>query len=168
MKDIYYLYYSDKEIYKGILNEDLTSTQLKLSSIPKGEIPTGIIYFNQDGYSSYCKDYKEYWEWVGKRNPVRYNDNISHNQNYDGKNMMHCLRMLDMAIEVAEGKGVNLVRPNREWLLSVRKGQVKYDEIMNLIEEKKAKMDEMFDICDLPDDVDQNMVHDIILQIRNS
>ena len=81
---------------------------------------------------------------------------------------MHCLRMLDMAIEVAEGKGVNLVRPNREWLLSVRKGQVKYDEIMNLIEEKKAKMDEMFDICDLPDDVDQNMVHDIILQIRNS
>jgi uncharacterized protein len=167
MKGNYYLYYSKEGIYKGILNDDLTSTQLRLSSIPKEENPLHIIYFNQDGYSSYCKDYKEYWEWVDKRNPVRYNDNISHDQNYDGKNMMHCLRMLDMAIEIAEGKGVNVLRPNREWLLSVRKGQVKYDEIINLIEEKKAKMDHLFDSCDLPEDVDVNLVHDVILKIRN-
>lgn len=35
---------------------------------------------------------------------------------------------------------------------------------MNL--EKKDKMDEAFRKCDLPDDVDSDMVHDIIIQIR--
>jgi len=76
--------------------------------------------------------------------------------------------MLDMAIEIAEIGDVNLVRPNREWLLSVRKGVVSYDEIMNLIEEKRSKMDKAFDKSNLPESVDPGMVHDIILQIRNS
>jgi len=150
--------------FRGIVNDN--SNEVLHSEIPKNFPVEGYLFFNKDGYSVYCKEYKEYWEWVEKRNPHRYNDNVSHNQNYDGKNMMHCLRMLDMAIEVAEGKGVNLVRPNREWLLSVRKGMVPYDKIMRLIEEKKNRMDEAFDNSDLPDEVDMDMVHDIILQIR--
>lgn len=150
--------------FKGIVSEN--GNEVKHSEIPKGFNVVAFLFYNKDGYSSYCKDYKEYWEWVEKRNPHRYNDNVSHNQNYDGKNMMHCLRMLDMAIEVAEGKGINLVRPNREWLLSVRKGLVRYDEIINLIEEKKNRMDESFSKSDLPEDVDEDMVHNIILEIR--
>ncbi len=81
--------------------------------------------------------------------------------------MMHCLRMLDMAIEIAEGKGINLIRPNRDWLLSIRKGLVSYNEIMKLIETKKEKMDELFDKCNLPDQVDRSLSHEIILKIRS-
>lgn len=150
--------------FKGIISEK--SKDILHSEIPKNHPLEAFLYYNKDGYSTYCKEYKEYWEWVEKRNPTRYNDNVSHNQNYDGKNMMHCLRMLDMAIEVGRGEGVNLVRPNREWLLSVRKGKVSYDEIMALIEEKKNTMDEVFDNSDLPDDVDMDMVNEIILQTR--
>ena len=67
-----------------------------------------------------------------------------------------------------ENGDVNLVRPNREWLLSVRKGQVSYEEIMSLIEEKKNKMDEAFEKSSLPNEVDPKFVHDIILKIRNN
>lgn len=151
--------------FKGIFREK--SNEIVHSEIPKEFPVEAFLYYNKDGYSQHCKEHKEYWEWVEKRNPHRYNDNISHNQNYDGKNLCHCLRMLDMAIEIAEGKGVNLVRPNREWLLSIRKGLISYDEIMKLIEEKKNKMDEAFDKSDLPEEVDENLVYDIILQIRN-
>jgi hypothetical protein len=42
-----------------------------------------------------------------------------------------------------------------------------YDEIINLIEEKNNRMNEAFTVSDLPEEVDPNMVHDIILQIRN-
>lgn len=150
--------------FRGIISED--GNEVRHSEVPKDFDVDAFLYFNKDGYSTYCREYKEYWDWVGKRNPHRYNDNISNNQNYDGKNMMHCLRMLDMAIEIAEGKGVNLIRPNRDWLLSVRKGIVKYDEIINLIEEKKNKMDEAFLKSTLPQDVDYEMAHNIILQIR--
>lgn len=152
--------------FRGIVSEEGMS--ILHSEIPKEYPVEAFLFYNKDGYSVHCKEYKEYWEWVGKRNPHRYNDNVSHNQNYDGKNMMHCLRMLDMAIEIAKGEGVNLVRPNREWLLTVRKGLVKYDDIMSLIEVKKRIMDKAFEDSSLPDRVDPDLVHDIILQIRQS
>jgi predicted nucleotidyltransferase len=164
---LYKVFYDESQIhgFKGILSKN--GDDLKHSEIPKNFNVEAFLYYNKDGYSSYCKKYKEYWEWVEKRNPHRYNDNINNSQNYDGKNLMHCLRMLEMAIEIGEGKGVNVARPNREWLLSIRKGMVSYDEIMKLVEEKNNKMIEVFSKSDLPDEVDENMVNDIILQIRN-
>lgn len=169
-RDVYYIYYDDNNIgYRGILNEDETSNELRMSSIPKSEVMKyNVMVYNKDGYQKYCKDYKDYWDWVNKRNPHRYNDNISHKHNYDGKNMMHCLRMLDMAIEIANTGDVHLVRPDREWLLSVRKGQVSYEEIMMMIEEKKQQMDEAFDNSNLPEKVDNDFVHKLILEIRQS
>lgn len=160
--------YSDMEIhgFKGIIKDG--SDDIRHSEIPKNFQLEAFLYYNKDGYSTYCREYKEYWDWVEKRNPHRYNDNISHSQNYDGKNMMHCIRMLDMAIEIAEGKGVNLVRPNREFLLSIRKGKVKYDDIIDLIENKKNKMDKAFDECSLPETVDQKFINNILLEIRNN
>jgi predicted nucleotidyltransferase len=150
--------------FRGIIGDD--SCELRHSEIPKYCVLDAYLYYNLNGYSTYCKDYKEYWEWVNKRNPHRYNDNISHNQGYDGKNMMHCIRMLDMAIEIAHGEGVNLVRSNRDWLLAVRRGEVSYDEIMSIIVKKDTEMKDAFDKCSLPDKVDMNFAHNIILQIR--
>lgn len=150
--------------FRGIVADD--SQELRHSEIPEYCQLDAFLYYNLNGYSQYCKEYREYWDWVKKRNPVRYSDNAKHGKGYDGKNLMHCLRMLDMAIEVAEGKGINLVRPNREWLLSVRRGEVDYDDIIKLIEEKKERMDESFDKSDLPEKVDENFINNIILEIR--
>ena len=83
MKDVYNLYYREDGIYAGIINKDETSNTVRLSSIPKGEKPIGVLYFNLDGYSMYCKKYKEYWDWVDKRNEHRYNSNINSGASYD-------------------------------------------------------------------------------------
>jgi len=150
--------------FRGIVEPD--SNELRHSEIPKGHQLEAFLYYNKNGYTQYCKEYKEYWDWVKKRNPVRYSDNAKHGKGYDGKNLMHCLRMLDMAIEVAQGKGVNLVRPNREWLLSVRRGEVDYDEIISLIEQKREEMDSAFAVSTLPTHVNDKFVYDLILKIR--
>jgi hypothetical protein len=150
--------------FRGIVKEG--SDEIRHSEIPKNFHVSGFLWYNKDGYTSYCKDYKEYWEWVEKRNPDRYNDNVSHNQNYDGKNMMHCIRMLETAIEIAKTGEVNLVRPNRDFLLSIRKGKVPYDEIMSMIKDRNDELNEAFSASGLPDTVDQDFAHDIIMQIR--
>jgi len=93
MKDLYGLYHNESIKYSGIIkNED--SNELTLSSIPKGEVQRALLYFNRDGYSTYCKDYREYWDWVEKRNDQRYENTKSHGKNYDSKNMMHTFRLL--------------------------------------------------------------------------
>jgi hypothetical protein len=45
--------------------------QLRLSSAKRRE-SVCIILYNKDSYSSHCKDYKEYQEWLENRNESRY------------------------------------------------------------------------------------------------
>lgn len=78
-KDVYGIFYDEYSAlgYKGILRKENATTVL-LSSIPKGEEAIGHLYFNQNGYVKYCKDHREYWDWVAKRNENRYQNNLEH------------------------------------------------------------------------------------------
>jgi hypothetical protein len=58
------------------------SNQLRLSSIPKTKTIAIVIYNKR--YSQHCKDYKEYQEWIEKRNDSRCRG-ASHGQRIDGK-----------------------------------------------------------------------------------
>ncbi|HYG15699.1 MAG TPA: nucleotidyltransferase domain-containing protein, partial [Bacteroidia bacterium] len=58
---------SFRGIYSGIDANDVL-----LSSIPAGLEPLAVMGFNKDGYSTYCREYKEYWDWMDKRNETRY------------------------------------------------------------------------------------------------
>ena len=100
LRDSYNLFHSKKKIYQGIVRKE-EANDVCLSSIPKGETSVGLLYFNKDGYSVYCKRYKEYWDWVAKRNDDRYNTTMSHGKNYDSKNIMHVFRLLLTAKEIA-------------------------------------------------------------------
>lgn len=168
MEGLYNLYYSEDKQYNGIINEEETSNELRLSSIEKGEKPVAVLYFNLNGYSLYCKQYKEYWEWVNKRNNSRYNDNINNKHNYDGKNMMHCVRLIDTAINIAK-EGTIIIQPtNKELLFDIRYGRMSYDDIMKIVDEKRMKMEEAFDSSSLPESRCICNINDIILNIRNS
>ncbi len=107
MNDIYAVFYdpTGEGKYKGIMHKE-TSNEVSVSSVPKGLTPSAILSFNRNGYSMYCREYKEYWEWVEKRNDERYENTVAHGKNYDAKNMMHVFRLLDMAEEIATLKKV--------------------------------------------------------------
>jgi hypothetical protein len=151
---------------KGIVQDEILSNDISLSEIPKGIEPAFVLYFNKDGYSTYCKDYKEYWDWVENRNQERFTDNMVHNKGYDGKNLAHCHRLLDTALEIFEGKGINVKRENREQLLAIRKGEYDYDSLIEEAETKIRKIDELFEISTLPDYVDRDFVNQLLLEIR--
>jgi hypothetical protein len=147
--------------YKGIVkvHEDgnFPSNQLRLSSIPKQEQELCTFSFNQDGYTKYCNSYKEYWDWVDTRNEARYNDNAKHGKGYDSKNMMHCHRLLDMAIEIGEGKGIIVRRPNREYLLSIRSGEMDYDILLADAERKIQLVDQIFENSNLQEKISNEL-----------
>lgn len=151
--------------YSGIVHPDGKSNEVRLSSIPKGETPICFMTYNQNGYESHCKKYKEYQEWVEKRNPVRYESNLK--SNYDCKNMMHCVRLIHMGKELAEGKGFNVVRTwDREMLLDIRNHKYEYDEIIEYVEKLYKETDEKSKTCNLPDTVDKEKVHKLLIEAR--
>ncbi|MEO9532622.1 MAG: nucleotidyltransferase domain-containing protein [Crocinitomicaceae bacterium] len=165
MKDVYGLYLGRKGQYKGIVKKS-DSNEISLSAISRGEKQDAVLFFNKDGYSTYCKEYKEYWNWVEKRNSVRYESTMSHGKNYDAKNMMHTFRLLEMAIEIAKDHKVNVRRPNRDFLLEIKSGKFEYDELLSMAQEKQRQMEDAFENSTLPERPDINLINKMCFELR--
>jgi hypothetical protein len=142
------------------------SNQLRLSSIPKGEKPICTIVFNKDGYSEHCKDYREYQEWLENRNEARYVETQEHGQRIDGKNMMHCMRLIRMATEIGQGKGIIVRRPDAQELLAIRRGEVDLDSLIDIADNAIENMDKIFENADLPNKVSKDLVNNLLVSIR--
>lgn len=166
MKDVYGLYYSENHGFSGII-KGRDSNDVCLSSIPKGTEQEALMYFNRNGYSIYCKEYREYWDWVDKRNDDRYENTKSHGKNYDSKNMMHVFRLLEMAIEIGKEKQVNVKRPNRDFLLDIKAGKFDYEELLKMADEKQAEMELVFEKSTLPNEPDLAMINDLTYRLRD-
>lgn len=167
MRDVYTLFHqsqSDRK-FDGIFSSE-KSDDVSLSSVPKGLTPLATIYFNKDGYSVYCKEYRQYWEWVNQRNEERYENTVNHGKNYDSKNMMHVFRLLNMAEEIARYKKINVRRPEREWLLRIRAGEFMYEDLLKQAEDKIHIVDELFLKSDLPESPDVASVELLLTAVR--
>ena len=155
------------EAYNGFITPE--GHQIKFSNIScVYERPVFYFSYNMEGYSTACKEYKEYNIWVKERNPERYADNIKNNSNYDKKNMLHTLRLLNMGIELAEGKGLVFNRRgiDNEYLLSIRKGDLSRDEIMEIVNKKKEYFESIIDKSTLPEEPNTKLIDEIHLRIR--
>jgi predicted nucleotidyltransferase len=157
--------------YKGLVKTGeganaAESNQLRLSSIPKGETPICNIIYNKDGYTMHCKDYKEYQEWLENRNEARYVETQEHGQRIDGKNMMHCMRLIRMAQEIGAGKGIIVRRPDAQELLSIRRGEVDLTNLIEMADQAIEEMDNIFDNSDLPKKVNPELVNTLLIKIR--
>lgn len=153
--------------YRGIVKGDGTADDVRCSSIPKGEEPICVMTYNKDGFTQHCNKYRQYQEWVQKRNKVRYEENKE--KTWDGKNIMHCLRLLTMAQEIFEGKGVCLNRKlvgDAEFFLKVRNHEFEYQYISELLEKKLQDVNKAYENTNLPDKIDTNFVNELLLNTR--
>ena len=159
------MFYSTELPYSGVMRTE-KANEVALSNIPKGEITVGMLYFNRDGYSVYCKRYKEYWEWVEKRNEARYNTTMSHGKNYDSKNMMHVFRLLLMAKEIATEGKINVHRKDREFLLSIKEGKYEYDELLSKAELLKSELPSLYEKSGLQELPDIESINRLLIEMR--
>ena len=157
--------------YKGLVKtgegvNSAESNQLRLSSIPKSEEPICVITYNKDGYTQHCNDYKSYQTWLDQRNESRWVDVKSHGQKIDGKNMLHCKRLMEMAKEIAKGEGIIVRRPNAKDLIAIRKGEVDLQTLIDSVEKEIIEVDKLFDNSGLPDSINNEFINNLIVKIR--
>ena len=174
-----YEYYKDRDIeetkdrlggmapigYRGVIDAE-EGNELRLSSVEdKHKRPVCFISYNKDGYSTHCRQYAEYQEWVRERNPKRYESNLD--KNYDSKNMMHCFRLMHIAAEIAEGKGMILQRTwDRQFLMDVRNHKYEYDEIIEMLERDKERMNQLMEQSTIREKIDTGFVNQLMIDIR--
>ncbi|MBO0930797.1 DNA polymerase beta superfamily protein [Fibrella aquatilis] len=168
-RDVFALHIDKTDLlgFRGIVLSD-ESNQVALSSIPERHPVEAHLYVNHDGYSYYCKSYREYWEWVSTRNDARYQNTLDHGKNYDAKNMMHTIRLLDMAAEILERGEVIVRRPNRDYLLQVRVGGFDYADLLEQAEARVAQIDTLAANSPLPDAPDLAQIEKTLIIMRQT
>lgn len=167
-KGMYALFYDESGTlgYKGIIQNE-EANQVSVSSVPKkDEKPVAYLFCNLDAYSVYCKDYREYWKWVAERNEDRYNVNQTHGQNYDSKNMMHTIRLLQSCKQIFKNNSLKIRVENRDELLDIKAGNQSYDSVMQKAENLIQSIENHYSTSSLPDTPDLEKTTKILVQIR--
>lgn len=150
--------------YSGITNGEQDDNFILSSFIPKEVEPFCQCYINISGFQTHCREYSEYHKWVAERNIEKYNQNIENGGGYDSKNMLHCHRLLDMAIEILKDKELNIRRKNIEQLLNIRAGEYSYEQLIFDAQEKQETIKSIE--SDLPLELDENFLNKTHLEIR--
>ena len=179
VRDGYALFYADDYkqdamFFRGLFRSEggqensTLSQDVCLSSIPKGMQPRAWLVFNKDDYSRRLRDYHDYRAWEQSRNQDRYQVTLRHGGGYDAKNMMHTFRLLRMAKEIADTGQPQIIRPDRDELLSIKAGHFDYDELMAKATEELKKLDESYAVCALPAEPDVNQIERWAIEIRKA
>lgn len=166
-KGMFALFYDASQTlgYKGIIQHE-EANQVSVSSVPKDEKPEAYLFFNLDAYSTYCKDYREYWKWVEERNEDRYNVNQMHGQNYDSKNMMHTIRLLQSCEQIFKNHSLQIRVENRDELLDIKSGNLSYEVLIQKAEGLIQSVEQHYSISALPDYPNLEKTTKILIKIR--
>ncbi len=116
--------------------------------------------------SQYYKDmadYIRYKDWREHRNNVR--AELEATAGYDTKHASHLIRLIRMAKEIATEKTIHTFRPDREFLMDVRKGKYTYEEIIEMAEKEEAELEDLFEKSDLPYTVDFKKIESLLQSI---
>lgn len=182
--------------YCGIISEDGDSNEVRfydvekvehsqkddksvvLCSVPKGAEAITHIYYNKDGYSQHCREWKEQQDWIQNRNPERFRQNVENMEKfknrkeekgfYDSKNFSQMLRLLSCWVEIVrDGKYiVNRKNIDSDYLLSIKRGELTYNEIIEKAKEKIAEAEKYMETCALPEHCDQEFLNQWLLDVR--
>jgi uncharacterized protein len=178
IRDGYALFYRDDAAvevdFGGLFRSDGKgetapgSQDVCLSSVPKGMKPRTYLFFNRDDYSMRCKEHREYRTWEASRNDVRYKQTLSHGGGYDAKNMMHTIRLIRMAGEIARTGRPEVRRRDRDELLAIKSGAYRYEELLEMASREIRLVDEAFAASALPERPDSGMIEEWGIAIREA
>ena len=165
-RDCYLLFHSSKHKYRGITSGE-DANEVCLSVIPKNETPVGILFFHKDVYSSNCKKWNDYEKWLRDRNTARYVDIEGHDQKIDGKNILHCVRLIETALEIPTDKTINVKRKNADYLIEIRRGKHDLQTLLTKCEKDIKSIGEIFINSELPDKVSDDNKDKVINLVRD-
>lgn len=99
-------------------------------------------------YKNAVNEWAKYQEWQKNRNPKRAALEASHG--YDLKHAMHCVRLQRTCLEILEGKGIVVKRPDAEELKAIRNGAYTYDQFCQMVKDLDDKCNKAMENTNLP------------------
>lgn len=116
----------------------------------------------------YQKDYNTYSKWKNwKENRNKARAELEAKYGYDLKFAMHLARLLLMCEEILRDGEVIVERPDKDFLLSIRNGEFKYEKFMKWVSSQEAKIKKVYEKSCLPSEPDLEKLNEICAEIVN-
>jgi predicted nucleotidyltransferase len=102
-----------------------------------------MVIEKEKRYKAAVRRWKDYERWKKERNPARAKLEAAHG--YDTKHALHLVRLLRMGYEILTTGKVNVRRPDAEELLAIRNGRYSLDELLEIVDVLKGKLDKVYE-----------------------
>jgi len=112
-----------------------------------GDVMTAIQREKQ--YAAALQHWNQYLNWKETRNPAR--AELEAKYGFDSKHGMHLIRLMRMCVEILEGKGVLVKRPDAVELLEIRNGLWDYDRLVSEADCLELRANALYATSKLPE-----------------
>ena len=84
---------------------------------------------------------------------------------YSTKNASHMFRLINMAFDALVDKEIQVMRPERQFLISVREGAYTYEEVIKMVNTKFTMVEEAYMRSDLRNKIDYDFANNLHISI---
>lgn len=116
-------------------------------------------------YITAYRNWKRYEEWRKNRNPKR--QALEAKCGFDSKHLSVCYRILTQGIEILEGKGLRVDRTgiDADYLLEIRLGNLKYEDIIVEVQKKKDELDSLYETSTLRHTPNRELIEKVKMEV---
>lgn len=155
----YRAYYAPSEdFFKGgkIICKSITKDEERNNFV-------GLIIFNEVQYEQDVRNWKNYWDWMDKRNEARWVSQEKGDIDYDAKNVMHSMRLIRSTKSILKNgyPQVSFHGEERDFLMKIRNGGFTYDEIIKIVESEMDEIEELKESSNIPYEVNQKDIEQL-------
>lgn len=94
--------------------------------------------------------------------------NQSHGKNYDSKNMMHTIRLLQSAKNILKTGTLNIRCANREELLNIKYGKWSYKDLISYANQLLNEIEILYDKSSLPKLPNYSLAEETLIKMRKT
>jgi len=84
---------------------------------------------------------------------------------YDCKSGMHLYRLLNSCKEILKEHTILVERPDKDFLLEIRNGNVSYKDLMHLVDELSIELEHLFESTTLPEQPNYKIIEDVGIDV---
>ena len=114
-------------------------------------------------YATALERWAQYRHWKTSRNEAR--AILEAKFGYDTKHAMHLVRLMRMCVEILDGKGVQVFRPDREELISIRRGAWSYEDLLQEAKDLDEKAAYLYEHSALRSRPSVERLNDLCIQV---
>lgn len=121
------------------------------------------ILQKENSYAQAERYYNQYENWKKNRNPER--AKLEEKFGFDTKHGSHLVRLITEGEELLTTGNITFPRPDAKFLLDIKNGHYKYEEVSNLLETFESKFEDLYIKSPLPNQPNRVKIDKLCRQI---